>query len=186
MNTLGPPTHLIGKILGRCKYLEMKGSTKTLYQQKLFTAVITLCNYDWQEGGIKLYILETFLDRSVLFLVRIVSFLLLQTGLSGNLIVLSVFYYGGLMMQDHVMTVGNLSAFLLYAAYSGFSISGERSHDHSREPLGVPSIRCVFWILHIRLEIHSTYLNTLQGFTCHKFILSLKIYNPLAQIKSIS
>ncbi|KAK7488683.1 hypothetical protein BaRGS_00020136 [Batillaria attramentaria] len=46
------------------------------------------------------------------------------TGLSGNLIVLSVFYYGGIMMTESQITVGELSAFLLYAAYVGISIGG--------------------------------------------------------------
>ncbi|XP_064621252.1 ATP-binding cassette sub-family B member 10, mitochondrial-like [Lineus longissimus] len=47
-----------------------------------------------------------------------------STGLSGNIVVLSVFYYGGLMMQDSMITVGELSAFLLYAAYIGISMGG--------------------------------------------------------------
>lgn len=49
------------------------------------------------------------------------------TGLSGNLIVLSVFYYGGMMMTESQITVGELSAFLLYAAYVGISIGGMSS-----------------------------------------------------------
>lgn len=47
-----------------------------------------------------------------------------MTGLSGNMIVLSVLYYGGAMINDATITVGNLSAFLLYAAYIGVSIGG--------------------------------------------------------------
>ncbi|XP_043284876.1 ATP-binding cassette sub-family B member 10, mitochondrial [Venturia canescens] len=47
-----------------------------------------------------------------------------MTGLSGNIIVLSVLYYGGVMITDATITVGNLSAFLLYAAYIGVSIGG--------------------------------------------------------------
>ncbi|KAK2577027.1 hypothetical protein KPH14_011987 [Odynerus spinipes] len=46
------------------------------------------------------------------------------TGLSGNAIVLSVLYYGGVMVSDSTITVGNLSAFLLYAAYVGISMNG--------------------------------------------------------------
>ncbi|XP_076464201.1 ATP-binding cassette sub-family B member 10, mitochondrial-like [Babylonia areolata] len=49
------------------------------------------------------------------------------TGLSGNLIVLSVFYHGGMMMTESQITVGELSAFLLYAAYVGISIGGMSS-----------------------------------------------------------
>ncbi|XP_014219848.1 ATP-binding cassette sub-family B member 10, mitochondrial [Copidosoma floridanum] len=46
------------------------------------------------------------------------------TGLSGNAIILSVLYYGGSMLSDSTITVGNLSAFLLYAAYVGISMGG--------------------------------------------------------------
>ncbi|KAH0554353.1 ATP-binding cassette sub-family B member 10, mitochondrial-like [Cotesia glomerata] len=46
------------------------------------------------------------------------------TGLTGNAIILSVLYYGGVMMSESTITVGNLSAFLLYAAYTGISLSG--------------------------------------------------------------
>ena len=45
-------------------------------------------------------------------------------GLSGNLIILSVLYNGGMMMNEAQITVGDLSAFLMYAAYVGISISG--------------------------------------------------------------
>ncbi|PSN54806.1 ATP-binding cassette sub-family B member 10 [Blattella germanica] len=46
------------------------------------------------------------------------------TGFSGNVIVLSVLYYGGIMVSNSDLTVGKLSAFLLYAAYIGVSIGG--------------------------------------------------------------
>ena len=38
-----------------------------------------------------------------------------MTGLSGNLIVLSVFYFGGISMSQESLTIGDLSSFLLYA-----------------------------------------------------------------------
>lgn len=47
-----------------------------------------------------------------------------MTGLSGNAIILSVLYYGGVMVSNSSITVGNLSAFLLYAAYIGVSLGG--------------------------------------------------------------
>nr|XP_033697358.1 ATP-binding cassette sub-family B member 10, mitochondrial isoform X3 [Tursiops truncatus] len=47
-----------------------------------------------------------------------------QTGLSGNLIVLSVLYKGGLLMGSAHMTVGELSSFLMYAFWVGLSIGG--------------------------------------------------------------
>lgn len=46
------------------------------------------------------------------------------SGFSGNVIVLSVLYYGGIMVSENTLTVGNLSAFLLYAGYIGVSIGG--------------------------------------------------------------
>uniref|UniRef100_A0A8C3FEQ0 ATP binding cassette subfamily B member 10 n=1 Tax=Chrysemys picta bellii TaxID=8478 RepID=A0A8C3FEQ0_CHRPI len=47
-----------------------------------------------------------------------------QTGLSGNMIVLSVLYKGGLLMGSAHMTVGELSSFLMYAFWVGVSIGG--------------------------------------------------------------
>ncbi|CAI9177495.1 unnamed protein product [Rangifer tarandus platyrhynchus] len=46
------------------------------------------------------------------------------TGLSGNLIVLSVLYKGGLLMGSAHMTVGELSSFLMYAFWVGISVGG--------------------------------------------------------------
>ncbi|XP_017768043.1 PREDICTED: ATP-binding cassette sub-family B member 10, mitochondrial isoform X2 [Nicrophorus vespilloides] len=47
-----------------------------------------------------------------------------MTGLSGNIIIISVLYYGGVMVSSQNITVGNLSSFLLYAAYIGVSVGG--------------------------------------------------------------
>ncbi|XP_047997509.1 ATP-binding cassette sub-family B member 10, mitochondrial [Leguminivora glycinivorella] len=46
------------------------------------------------------------------------------TGLSGNVIIILVLYYGGGMVATEQLTVGNLTSFLLYAAYVGISIGG--------------------------------------------------------------
>lgn len=40
------------------------------------------------------------------------------------MIILSVLYYGGEMVSQSNITVGNLSSFLLYAAYIGVSLGG--------------------------------------------------------------
>ena len=40
------------------------------------------------------------------------------------MIVLVVFYYGGMMMQNSAITVGEISSFLVYAAYMGFGLGG--------------------------------------------------------------
>ncbi|XP_042353520.1 ATP-binding cassette sub-family B member 10, mitochondrial [Plectropomus leopardus] len=46
------------------------------------------------------------------------------TGLSGNIMILSVLYKGGLLMASQHMTVGELSSFLMYSFWVGISISG--------------------------------------------------------------
>ncbi|XP_060923890.1 ATP-binding cassette sub-family B member 10, mitochondrial [Limanda limanda] len=46
------------------------------------------------------------------------------TGLSGNFMILSVLYKGGLLMASQHMTVGELSAFLMYTFWVGISIAG--------------------------------------------------------------
>ncbi|OQR75181.1 ATP-binding cassette sub-family B member 10 [Tropilaelaps mercedesae] len=45
------------------------------------------------------------------------------TGASGNVMIMSVLYYGGMLMADGRISVGSLSSFLIYAAYVGISIS---------------------------------------------------------------
>lgn len=47
-----------------------------------------------------------------------------MTGLSGNVIILSVLYYGGGLVTDASLSVGQLSSFLLYAAYVGIALGG--------------------------------------------------------------
>lgn len=49
-----------------------------------------------------------------------------QTGLSGNIMILSVLYKGGLLMASQHMTVGELSSFLMYTFWVGISIAGDR------------------------------------------------------------
>ena len=50
-----------------------------------------------------------------------------MTGLSGNLIILTVLYYGGNLVTTDVITVGNLASFVLYSAYVGIGLSGVSS-----------------------------------------------------------
>merc|ERR550519_108555 len=47
-----------------------------------------------------------------------------MTGVSGNMIVLTVLYYGGNLVTTDVLTVGNLTSFVLYSAYVGIGLSG--------------------------------------------------------------
>ncbi|XP_034043522.1 ATP-binding cassette sub-family B member 10, mitochondrial [Thalassophryne amazonica] len=49
------------------------------------------------------------------------------TGLSGNIMVLSVLYKGGLLMANQHMTAGELSSFLMYTFWVGLSVSGMSS-----------------------------------------------------------
>jgi len=49
-----------------------------------------------------------------------------QTGLSGNVIMLSVLYSGGMMMTDAQISVGDLTSFLLYAGFVGISFGGNK------------------------------------------------------------
>ena len=51
----------------------------------------------------------------------------LQTGLSSNLSILSVLYSGGVMMSDAKISVGDLTSFMLYAAFVGISFRGEEN-----------------------------------------------------------
>uniref|UniRef100_A0A8C4E7W0 ATP-binding cassette, sub-family B (MDR/TAP), member 10 n=1 Tax=Dicentrarchus labrax TaxID=13489 RepID=A0A8C4E7W0_DICLA len=46
------------------------------------------------------------------------------TGLSGNIMILSVLYKGGLLMASQHMTVGELSSFLMYTFWVGIGIAG--------------------------------------------------------------
>ncbi|XP_028433498.1 ATP-binding cassette sub-family B member 10, mitochondrial isoform X2 [Perca flavescens] len=48
----------------------------------------------------------------------------MMTGLSGNMMILSVLYKGGLLMASQHMTVGELSSFLMYTFWVGISIAG--------------------------------------------------------------
>ena len=46
-----------------------------------------------------------------------------MTGLSGNMIILTVLYYGGNLVTTDVLSVGNLASFVLYSAYVGKHIT---------------------------------------------------------------
>lgn len=45
-------------------------------------------------------------------------------GLSGNLAILAVLWYGGHMVMDNAITIGELASFMLYTAYVGTSLGG--------------------------------------------------------------
>ncbi|KAK4300115.1 hypothetical protein Pmani_027666 [Petrolisthes manimaculis] len=47
-----------------------------------------------------------------------------MTGLSGNVMLLTVLYHGGSLVSGGALSVGQLSSFLLYAAYVGVALAG--------------------------------------------------------------
>lgn len=60
-----------------------------------------------------------------------------MTGLSGNAIALSVLYNGVFMVSNGDITIGSLSAFLLYAGYVGISLNGlSRTYSELNKALG--------------------------------------------------
>ncbi|XP_011168037.1 ATP-binding cassette sub-family B member 10, mitochondrial isoform X1 [Solenopsis invicta] len=60
-----------------------------------------------------------------------------MTGLSGNAIALSVLYNGVFMVSNSDITIGSLSAFLLYAGYVGISLSGlSKAYSDLNKALG--------------------------------------------------
>merc|ERR1719450_1569420 len=62
------------------------------------------------------------------------------TGLSGNMIILTVLYYGGSLVTSDVISVGNLTSFILYAAYVGIGLSGlSSSYAETMKAVGAGS-----------------------------------------------
>lgn len=60
-----------------------------------------------------------------------------MTGLSGNAIALSVLYNGVFMVSNSEITIGSLSAFLLYAGYVGISLNGlSKAYSDLNKALG--------------------------------------------------
>ncbi|KAL6266320.1 hypothetical protein P5V15_003177 [Pogonomyrmex californicus] len=60
-----------------------------------------------------------------------------MTGLSGNAIALSVLYNGVFMVSNSDITIGSLSAFLLYAGYVGVSLNGlSKAYSELNKGLG--------------------------------------------------
>lgn len=47
-----------------------------------------------------------------------------MTGFTGNIIIISVLYYGGTLVANNEITIGALTSFILYAGYTALSIGG--------------------------------------------------------------
>lgn len=69
-----------------------------------------------------------------------------MTGLSGNVIIMSVLYYGGYLVSDGHMSIGNLTSFILYAGYTAISIGG-LSNFYTELNKGIGSATRVWQIL---------------------------------------
>ncbi|CAO3589974.1 unnamed protein product [Absidia cylindrospora] len=73
-------------------------------------------------------------------------------GLSGNLAVLAVLWYGGSMVMDNVITIGELASFMLYTAYVGTSLGGMTSF-YSEIMKGVGASDRLFELLYRKSQI---------------------------------
>lgn len=81
-----------------------------------------------------------------------------MTGLSGNVIIMSVLYYGGNLVNDGQMTIGALTSFILYAGYTAISLGG-LSNFYTELNKGIGSATRIWEIL----DRHPT-IPTLGGF----------------------
>lgn len=69
-----------------------------------------------------------------------------MTGMSGNIIIMSVLYYGGNLVSEGHMTIGALTSFILYAGYTAISLSG-LSNFYTELNKGVGSATRIWEIL---------------------------------------
>lgn len=69
-----------------------------------------------------------------------------MTGLSGNVIIMSVLYYGGYLVTEGQMTIGALTSFILYAGYTAISLGG-LSNFYTELNKGVGSATRIWEIL---------------------------------------
>ena len=69
-----------------------------------------------------------------------------MTGMSGNVIIMSVLYYGGRLVSDGQMTIGELTSFILYAGYTAISLGG-LSNFYTELNKGIGSATRVWEIL---------------------------------------
>ncbi|KAI8983895.1 P-loop containing nucleoside triphosphate hydrolase protein [Pilobolus umbonatus] len=86
-------------------------------------------------------------------------------GLTGNLAVLAVLWYGGHMVMENVITIGELTSFMLYTAYVGTSLGGMTSF-YSEIMKGIGASGRIFELLnrghilnHIKGKIHFENVN---------------------------
>lgn len=66
--------------------------------------------------------------------------------MSGNIIIISVLYYGGMLVMSNSLTIGALTSFILYAGYTAISING-LSNFYTELNKGIGSAQRVWEIL---------------------------------------
>lgn len=72
--------------------------------------------------------------------------------MSGNVIIISVLYYGGTLVVNDVLSIGELTSFILYAGYSSISING-LSNFYTELNKGIGSAQRIWEILDRKYEI---------------------------------
>lgn len=72
--------------------------------------------------------------------------------MSGNIIIISVLYYGGSLVVQDALTIGALTSFILYAGYSAISING-LSNFYTELNKGVGSAQRIWEIFDRRNSI---------------------------------
>lgn len=97
---------------------------------------------------------------------NVISFLqqcvcVFQTGLSGNIMILSVLYKGGLLTASQHMTVGELSSFLLYTFWVGISIAGNMQRQAVNEQYTFPLYE---YGVSVPVGLSSFYSELMKGF----------------------
>ncbi|KAL2918818.1 hypothetical protein HK105_201652 [Polyrhizophydium stewartii] len=85
-----------------------------------------------------------------------------STGLAGNLIMLAILFYGGSMVKNGAISVGELTSFFMYTAYVGGSVFGLTSW-YSEMNKGIGSSTRLFKLLDRKAEIEATRGRTLDA-----------------------
>ena len=94
------------------------GATALLWASVSDRPRITIYNF--------VYIIYYAIINYIRYLNRVVFIINFQNGLIGNMAILGVFYYGGHLMNDDLITVGQLTSFLFYALFVGSSLSSKK------------------------------------------------------------
>ncbi|KAJ3226996.1 ATP-binding cassette permease mdl1, partial [Clydaea vesicula] len=77
------------------------------------------------------------------------------TGFSGNAVILALLYYGGGMIKDGLISVGDLTSFFLFTAYVGGSLIGLSSF-YTEMMKGIGASNRIFDLLHSKTNIEDT------------------------------